>query len=127
MNQSVDFERGVIRPVECLKSGWALIKDRYWLFLGIVFVGIFIGSAVPIVLIGPMMVGIYLCFFRRMRGEPVAFGDLFKGFDFFVQGLIAAVIQMIPMIIIMVPSYLIFFALMLTSMPRGETMDPSQG
>src|SRR5713101_7130496 len=127
MNQSVDFERGVIRPVECLKGGWALIKDQYWLFLGIVFVGIFIGSAVPIVLIGPMMVGIYLCFFRRMRGEPVEFGDLFKGFDFFVQGLIAAVIQMIPMFIVMVPSYLVFLALMFTSMPRGETMDPSQG
>src|ERR1700686_3169618 len=99
---ALDFERGVIRPVECLKGGWELIKDQYWLFLGIVFVGIFIGSAVPIVLIGPMMVGIYLCFFRRMRGEQVEFGDLFKGFEFFVQGLIAAVIQMIPMLIVMV-------------------------
>ena len=121
------FRTGVIQPVECLKEGWALIKDQYWLFLGIVFVGIFIGSAVPIVLIGPMMVGIYLCFFRRMRGEQVEFGDLFKGFDFFVQGLIAAVIQMIPMIIVMLPSYLIFVVLMLTSMPRGRTMDPSDG
>ena len=113
------FRTGVIQPVECLKEGWALIKDQYWMFLGIVFVGIFIGGAVPLVLIGPMMVGIYMCFFRRMRGEPVDFGTLFKGFDHFAQGLIAALIQMIPMVVIMVPAYIIMFALMLTSLPSG--------
>jgi len=122
---NIQFRTGVIKPVECVKEGWALIKDQYWLFLGIVFVGIFVGGAVPIVLIGPMMVGIYLCFFRRMRGEPVDFGLLFKGFDYFAQSLIAAVIQIIPLIVVMVPAYIIMFALMMTSMPRGGgRMDP---
>ena len=121
---NTQFRTGVIKPVECVKEGWALIKDQYWLFLGIVFVGIFVGSAVPIVLIGPMMVGIYMCFFRRMRGEPVEFGTLFKGFDYFAQGLIAALIQMIPMVVIMVPFYIIMFVLIMTSMPRGGRMDP---
>jgi hypothetical protein len=108
-----------------LKEGWALIKDQYWLFLGIVLVGIFVGGAVPIVLIGPMMVGIYICFFRRMRGETVEFGTLFKGFDYFAQGLIAALIQMIPMVVVMVPAYIIMFVLMMTSLPRGGgSMDP---
>jgi uncharacterized membrane protein len=119
---NVQFRTGVIKGTECVKEGWALIKDQYWLFLGIVFVGIFIGGAVPVVLIGPMMVGIYLCFFRRMRGERVEFGDLFKGFDYFAQSLIAALIQMIPMVIILVPMYLIMFVLMMTSMPRGGRM-----
>ena len=122
---TIQFRTGVIKPVECVKEGWALIKDQYWLFLGIVFVGIFVGGAVPIVLIGPMMVGIYICFFRRMRGEPVDFGLLFKGFDYFAQSLIAAVIQMIPLVVVMVPAYIIMFALMMTSMPRGGgRMDP---
>src|SRR5437016_5606704 len=120
------FRTGVIKPVDCLKEGWALIKNQYWLFLGIVVVGILIGGAVPIVLIGPMMVGIYLCFFRKMRGETVEFGNLFKGFDSFAQSLIAAVIQMIPMLVIMVPAYIIFFVIMMTSMPRRGTMDPSE-
>ncbi len=122
---NIQFRSGVIKPMECVKEGWALIKDQYWLFLGIVLVGIFVGSAVPIVLIGPMMVGIYLCFFRRMRGETVEFGTLFKGFDYFAQGLIAALIQMIPMVVIMVPFYIIMFVLLMTSMPRGGgRMDP---
>jgi hypothetical protein len=122
---NIEFRTGVIKPVECLKEGWALIKDQYWLFLGIVLVGIFVGGAVPIVLIGPMMVGIYICFFRRMRGETVEFGTLFKGFDYFAQGLIAALIQMIPMVVVMVPAYIIMFVLMMTSLPRGGgSMDP---
>jgi hypothetical protein len=122
---NTEFRIGVIQPVECLKEGWALIKEQYWLFLGIVFVGVFVGSAVPLVLIGPMMVGIYLCFFRRMRGEAVDFGTLFKGFDQFAQSLIAALIQMIPMVVIMVPAYIIMFLFIMTSMPRGGgRMDP---
>ena len=124
---NIQFRTGVIKPMECVKEGWALIKDQYWLFLGIVFVGVFIGGAVPIVLIGPMMVGIYLCFFRRMRGEPVEFGHLFKGFDYFAQSLIAALIQMIPMVIVMVPLYIIMFAFMIVSVPRsGGRMSPDE-
>src|SRR5882672_11442136 len=122
-----EFRNGVIKPVECIKEGWALVKDQYWLFLGIVLVGVFVGGAVPIVLMGPMMVGIYLCFFRKMRSEPVDFAVVFKGFDHFAQGLIAALLQMIPMVIVLVPSYIIFFAVVMTSMPRhGGRMDPDE-
>ena len=120
------FRTGVIKPVECIKEGWDLIKDQYWLFLGIVVVGMLIGGAVPIVLIGPMMVGVFMCYFRKMRGEQVEFGTLFKGFDHFAQSLIAALIQMIPMVIVMVPAYIIMFAVMFASMPRGGRMSPDE-
>src|SRR5713226_86091 len=125
---NIQFRTGVIKPVECVKEAWALIKDQYWLFLGIIFVGVFIGGVVPIVLIGPMMVGIYICLFRRMRGEPVEFGTLFKGFDYFAQSLIAALIQMIPMVIVLVPFSIIFLVVMMTTMPHGRaTPDEASG
>src|SRR3979409_1211457 len=124
---NTQFRTGVIKPVECVKEAWALIKDQYRLFLGITFVGVFVGGAVPLVLIGPMMVGIYLCLFRKMRGEPVDFGTLFKGFDYFAQSLIAALLQMIPMVVVMVPAYIIMFVLMMTSMPRnGGRISPDE-
>jgi len=31
----VEFRSGVISPVECVKEGWQLIKDQYWLFSGL--------------------------------------------------------------------------------------------
>ena len=96
MTPQTEFKSGVVAPVECLKEGWAAIKDRYWLFLGISLVAGLIGGAVPIVLVGPMMCGVFLCLLAQMRGEPVEFGMLFKGFDYFVPGLVAAAIQTAP-------------------------------
>jgi hypothetical protein len=118
-----EFRKGAINPVQCLQEGWALIKDQYWLFFGIALVGILIGSAVPLgIILGPMMCGIYLCLLRRRRGETVTFDLLFKGFDYFVQSLIAMLIQIVPAVVIMVPFYLFFFIGMMSSvgsMNRG--------
>src|SRR6266849_2603792 len=112
---------GVVAPFECLKEGWAAIKDRYWLFLGLALVAMLIGGAVPIVLIGPMMCGLYLCLFGKMRGAPVEFGELFKGFDYFVQGLVAAAIQTVPIFIVLVLSYLILFAFSIATLPHDRS------
>jgi uncharacterized membrane protein len=114
-----DFRVGVIQPVECIKEGWALIKDQYWLFFGITIVAMLIGGAVPIVLMGPMMIGLFLCLFQRQRGQPVEFGLLFKGFDYFVPGLIVAAIKVIPVLILMIPFFFIMFGTMMTTMLRG--------
>lgn len=114
-SNQTEFNRGVVAPVECLKEAWALIKDQYWLFLGISAVGMLIGSAFAIVLMGPMMCGIYLCLFQQMRGEPVSFEGVFKGFDYFAQSVIATLLQAIPALIIIVPVYLIMVFGMLAS------------
>ena len=123
MNDSrPSFRVGVVRPVECIQDGWQLIRNNYWLNLGIVLVGVLIAGAVPVVLVGPMMCGIYLCLLRQSRGQRLSFEMLFKGFDHFVQSLIAALIMMIPMIVLMVPAYILFFAAMIGMMPK-----PGQG
>jgi len=122
----VEFRSGVVSPMECLREGWETIKDRYWLFLGITLVAMLIGGAVPVVLVGPMMCGLYLCLFAKMRGEPVEFGMLFKGFDYFMQGLVAAAIQTLPVILIMAIGQVIFVAFTLIVMPteRGDALPP---
>jgi uncharacterized membrane protein len=122
-----DFRAGAIKPVDCIKEGWALIKDQYWLFFGISLVGILVGGVVPIILLGPMMVGIFMCLLQRLRGEPVEFGTLFKGFDLFVPGLIVAVIKIVPVLIVIVPYYIIMVSVMMANMPRGggPPEDPS--
>src|SRR5438105_15474548 len=117
---NIPFRTGVINPVECLKEGWALVKDQYWLFLGISVVGIVIGKAVPVVLLGPMMAGIFLCLFQRMRNQKVEFADLFKGFDYFVPSLIVAVVRIVPILLLIVPFYIIMFTVMFSTMPRGR-------
>ena len=125
-NNPLEFRTGVVAPIDCLKEGWETIKDQYWLFLGLTIVTMLVGGAVPIVLVGPMMCGLYLCFFAKMRGEPIEFGMLFKGFDYFVPGLVAAAIQTVPVFIIVVIADIFFFAFTFAVMPtrRGEEPPP---
>src|SRR6516162_3705074 len=114
----IEFTRGAIRPFQCLSDGWQLIKDRYWLFLGITVVGVLIGSLAPLgILMGPCMCGIHYCMIRQQEGKSVEFGMLFKGFDYFVQSLIATLIMLIPMMILIIPFYIVFLIVMLKAMP----------
>jgi hypothetical protein len=104
-----EFRRGVVRPVECLREGWGLVRDQYWLFFGICFVGMLIASLAPLgILAGPCVCGMYYCYFRRARGRRVAFEMLFRGFDYFVQSLIATLLIVIPLLAVLLPCYVVF-------------------
>ena len=106
----ISFNRNAVQPMECIKGGWELIRSQYWLFVGMTLVGIIIGSVVPMgILMGPMMCGIYLALFKTRRGQPIDFGLLFKGFDYFGDSVIAALIHAVPIFLIVVPAYLLFY------------------
>lgn len=122
----VEFKRNAVEPIECIKAGWNLIKDQYWLFVGMTVVGVLIGSVVPLgILMGPMMCGIYLAFFQTRRGQPIEFGLLFKGFDYFGDAVIATLLHMIPIVIVVVPAYLFMYIGMFAMMGvSGGEPDP---
>jgi uncharacterized membrane protein len=126
MNESdLEFNRGVVRPVECLREGWRLIKNDYWLFLGICFVGAFIGQAAPLgLLAGPMMCGIEICMLRRMRGLPVTFDKLFRGFDYFVPSLVAHLVSLGLMLPLIILFYIGFGASFLIFIPAAQNDGP---
>lgn len=119
-----EFRRVPIEPVDCLMRAGSLTGDQYWLFVGICFVGVLIGSLAPLgILMGPMMCGIYLCYFGRERGYRATFELLFKGFDYFVESLIATLI-MVGVIMVVVVSLCIlmfvgFFAFAASQAGRG--------
>jgi uncharacterized membrane protein len=93
------FRRRAVRPMECLREGWQMIRDYYWLFLGITLVALLISQAAAIILTGPLTCGIYLCLLRRARGRDVTFDMLFQGFEYFVPSLIATLIMIVPVVI----------------------------
>ena len=129
MTPQIPFQRNVVQPVECIKAGLEIIKDQYWLFVGMSLVGLIIGSAVPMgILMGPMMCGLFLAFFKRMRGERVEFATLFKGFDYFGPGVIATLLHMLPIMAVVIPAYLIFYVGFILSAAAGSVGDePNPG
>lgn len=122
----IPYKRKAVDPLECIKAGWQLVKPQYWLFVGMTLVAFVIGSAVPFgILMGPMMCGIYLTCLARRRREPVEFGLLFKGFEFFGPSVVATLIHALPIVAILIPTYVLFYAsLVLALVAQGDDPNP---
>ena len=89
-------------------------------------VAILLGSFVPFgIVLGPMMCGIYMALFRRRRGEMVEFGILFKGFDYFGESIVATLIHYVPMVMIIVPFYIVMYGGLFHNRQQGGEPDPS--
>ncbi|MCA1622843.1 MAG: hypothetical protein LC768_11000 [Acidobacteria bacterium] len=124
--QNIEFKTGVIHPVECMKEGWELIKDQYWLFFAITFVGILIAGVVPFgILFGAMFCGIYYCLFQKMNGQRVTFEGLFKGFDYLVPGLVASLVLIVPAVILGILAYIPLIMMQL-SMMHSKNPNPNE-
>lgn len=126
MTSEIPFKRQAVEPVGCLKNGWELIKDQYWLFVGMAAVGVLIGNAVPMgILLGPMMCGLHLTLLKKRRGEPIEFATMFKGFDFFGPSLVATLLHVVPILAIVIPAYFIFYITMIVSVAAQGGGDPN--
>jgi len=96
------YIKGAIDATGCISNAWELIKPNYWLFFGISLLTYVLIACIPclnVVLMGPVMGGVYYTAFRAMRGEPIEFGMMFKGFERFVPLMVVGLVQSIPSII----------------------------
>ncbi|HEX2953337.1 MAG TPA: hypothetical protein VHR47_05060, partial [Bacillota bacterium] len=83
-------------PSQYIKEAWHIMQKDFGVFFGgilLLFLIIGAGVVVPfgnIILEGPAMVGIMLVSLRAIRQEPYEFGDIFKGFEYFGESVIAS-------------------------------------
>ena len=105
-----EINTGVIRPVECMKEGWELIKNDYWIFFAITLVGLLLGGVSMYILVGAMVCGIFYCYLQKIDGKPVVFDNLWKGFQWLVPGLVATIVMVVPMFIVLGFIYAPFIA-----------------
>lgn len=111
-----EFLTSELRPLELLAEGWRTVRPQYGLLLAVTVAGLIIGSLAPLgLLMGPMVCGIYVGLFARLRGERATFQQLFSGFEFFAPSFIATLIQIVPIMAMAIPVNLV---LMLFSMKR---------
>ncbi len=106
---NIQYYKGAIDPMGCISNGWNLIKPNYGMYFAICLLAmlmILVVSCIPcfnIILAGPLTTviigGIYFILLKDMRGEPVEFGMMFKGFEKFLPLALIGLIQSIPGII----------------------------
>lgn len=92
-----------IQPLDCIGRGKDLVAPQYWLMVGITFVATLIASALPVILQGPMYCGLYLCLSDLQRGERIPFERVFKGFDVFLESLVATLLCVVISLAICLP------------------------
>ena len=121
MTPEIPYKRKAVDPIECIKAGWEMVKPNYWLFVAMAFIAYVIGQAVPVILMGPMLCGFYLSLFTSRRREPIEFATLFKGFDYFGPSIVATLLHAIPIAVIVIPTYLLFYASMFFAMSQAQS------
>lgn len=107
MNE-IQYQSGAIDAGGCVSQAWSMLTQKFWLYVGIGFVTVLLIGCVPFVawfLFGPVMAGFYYVGLRDMRGEPVEFGMMFKGFEKFLPLMLAGLIQQFPGIVMTIVQY----------------------
>ena len=98
---------GKAQTAKWIGQGWDLIQSDLGNFILMGFVMMAVGGAVPLLLQGSMYAGFQGACKKKLRGQKIDLGDLFKGFDFFLPALKAHVVL----------SILILFFLLLLIIP----------
>ncbi|HUF05344.1 MAG TPA: hypothetical protein VMM38_14365 [Aridibacter sp.] len=98
--QDNEFRTGVIRPIECYREGWEAIKPHYWLIFVITIVGIVIGAFSLYILLGPMVCGIFYCYFRALDGKDVSIEHLFRGFRYLWPSFFVTALIIVPVVVL---------------------------
>ena len=85
-----------------------------------------VAGLIPLALgMGAMYCGIYYCFLQKMDRKPLEFSDLFKGFNWFLPGLIATIFIIVPVIIFVIISTGSTFGILFSMTNKQGQLDPS--
>lgn len=119
----IQFNTGVIRPVECFKEGWELIKPDYWMLFAVGLVGGLIGGISMYILMGAMACGIYYTYLKRIDSrQPVSFDDLWKGFGWWLPGFVVTLFIVVPLAVI----YIVIYIPLIMSAVMGSKMSSDE-
>lgn len=111
--QNIQFIPSAIDAGGCISNAWEMLKGKYGMYLGISLITMLLTGCIPclnVFIMGPVMGGVFYVVLRDMRGDPVDFGMMFKGFEKFVPLMIIGLLQAIPGIIAQIMQYSIRFA-----------------
>jgi uncharacterized membrane protein len=84
----------IARPGHWVGAGWDLVKADMGNYVVLALVFLALNAMVPMTMIlqGPLVAGFHIYVIKRLLGRQTDFGDLFKGFNFFVPALVASLV-----------------------------------
>jgi uncharacterized membrane protein len=99
-----------------ITAGWELAKADLVAWIIGALLMLVLSSVVPVILQGAMIIGLHIMAIKKLQGRTPEFADVFKGFNYFVPGLVAALLISVGvfagMILCIVPGLVIAAATM---------------
>jgi hypothetical protein len=121
--QPQEFTTGQIRPIECVKEAWALIRADYWMLFAISLLGAMIGGVSMYILIGAMVCGIFGAYLKVIDGGKATIDDLWNGFTFFWPSLLVTIVIVVPIVLWMVIMFATIYLPIITAAVMGNKAD----
>jgi uncharacterized membrane protein len=114
-------------------SGWALIRENFWLCVGATLLTMLVNWAAgmvpligPIIVFGPLTGGLYYMMIRMVRRETATIGDAFVGFQRgFGQLLGVTAILFAVIFVCFIPGFVLFIAGTLNAAAKGPEATPA--
>ena len=82
------------------------------------------GRFIPLILQGPMLSGLNMCFRAHERGEKFDLGLAFKGFDFFGKSILVMVAATVATFVLIMPAVLFVCGGQISFVAAAETEQP---
>jgi uncharacterized membrane protein len=128
---NIQFTPSAIDAGECVSGGWNFISRNYWTYFGmttLLTLSSIVISCIPFVpilfqifVVPAVTVGIFYALLREMRGEPVEFGMMFKGFENYVPAMLVGLINAIPQVIFTILSFALNLGQIATEIIKQRT------
>jgi hypothetical protein len=118
-----------------INRGWAIFQQNLGGFVGytlLMIVAIIVLSIIPVIgsigvaiISGPLLGGFYIVAFKLMKGQPVEFGDFFKGFqnDYFLPIFLTSLVSSLLMLVCYLPGFLLVYGSIIAAATTGS--DPN--
>lgn len=125
MTPDLSFNASAIRPIECVREAWELIKSDYWILFAISIVGAMIAGVTVYVLLGAMVCGIMGCYLKKIDGGQVNFEDLWLGMKYLVPSIPIVLLLVVPIVIYFIVMFVTLYSPLIALAVMGENADPT--
>jgi hypothetical protein len=110
-----------------IQRGWEICQSNLGLFIGFFLVTLVIGGTLgvipgvgnvaSIIISGPLNAGSLIVAFKIIKGQPIAFGDFFKGFQnaYFLPTLLVTLVTSLLFFVCFIPAIIGFGAMSLVA------------
>jgi hypothetical protein len=125
MTPDLSFNAAAIRPIECVREAWELIKSDYWILFAISIVGAMLAGVTVYVLLGAMVCGIMGCYLKKIDGGEVKFDDLWLGMKYLVPSIPIVLLLVVPIVIYFIVMFVTLYSPLIALAVMGENADPT--